>query len=227
MSLEFVYFDIQALGLMPRLVLKAANIDFVDSRVDLAKWHTGESTPKKSETPLGQVPLLRVNGKEFCQSTAIVNYCAKLAKIDQLEPLEALKVDMFVETAKEVFDKMRLSSYPALQSVKAEEDPDWQKRGAAFFELFKKNADEKFALMEKCVSVLGVENEFVAGKETLADYYCVFWLMCAQDCGLDGDLEKSAPSVVNIAKNVMAKNKAVEAFANDKETKFWPWTLTK
>jgi len=47
-----------------------------------------------------------------------VNYCAKVAKIDQLEPLEALKVDMFVETAKEVFDKMRLSSYPALQERK-------------------------------------------------------------------------------------------------------------
>lgn len=104
----------------------------MDSRVDLEKWRTGESIPKKSgkinqnfqqlikslETALGQVPLLRVNGKEFCQSTAIVNYCAKVAKIDQLEPLEALKVDMFVETAKEVFDKMRLSSYPALQERK-------------------------------------------------------------------------------------------------------------
>ena len=111
--------------------------------------------------------------------------------------------------------------------MKAEEDPNWQKRGAAFFELFKKNADEKFALMEKCVNVLRVENEFVAGKETLADYYCVFWLMCAKDCGLDGDLEKAAPSVVRIAKNVMAKNKAVEEFGNDKETKFWPWSLTK
>ena len=47
-----------------------------------------------------------------------MNYCAKLAKIDQLEPVEALKVEMFVETAKEVFDKMRLSSYPALQERK-------------------------------------------------------------------------------------------------------------
>jgi len=49
--------------------------------------------------------------------------------------------------------------------------------------------------------------------------------MCAKDCGLDGDLEKAAPSVVKIAKNVMAKNKNVDVFGNDKETKFWPWSL--
>merc|ERR1712241_614584 len=102
MSLELVYFDIHGRAAIPRLILQAANIEFVDTRVDIEKWRAGESTPKKSETPLGQVPLLRVNGKEFCQSAAIINYCAKLAKIDQLEPLEALKVDMFVETAMEV-----------------------------------------------------------------------------------------------------------------------------
>merc|ERR1712037_515194 len=210
MSLEFVYFDIQALGLMPRLVLKAANIDFVDTRVDLAKWRSGESTPKKSETPLGQVPLLRVNGKEFCQSAAIINYCAKLAKIDQLEPLEALKVDMFVETAMEVLLKMRNAAYPVLQTIKHEEDPTWHKREAAFFEIFRKNADEKFALLEKCTNILGAENEFVVGKTTLADYYCVLWVVCANDCGLDKELEKAAPSVVRIAKNLIEKNKTVE-----------------
>ena len=45
MGVEFVYFDIHGLGVMPRMVLAAGGVEFTDTRVTFPQW----AEMKKSE----------------------------------------------------------------------------------------------------------------------------------------------------------------------------------
>ena len=56
--------------------------------------------------PLGQVPTLTLaNGQVVCQSSAIVRYAAKLAKLYPTDGIEALLVDEIMETCSECMKK--------------------------------------------------------------------------------------------------------------------------
>ena len=53
---------------------------------------------------MGQLPVLKVDGKMVCQSNAIANYCAKLAGFTNLSDMEQLDNDMVCETVKDIFE---------------------------------------------------------------------------------------------------------------------------
>lgn len=48
-------------------------------------------------TPLGQLPYLEHNGKQYPQSLAIARYAAKLAKLDGKDALENLEIDGVID----------------------------------------------------------------------------------------------------------------------------------
>ena len=64
--------------------------------------------------PLGQVPVLKVDGQMYCQTQAINAYCGKLAKLPALSDIEELKNHMMNETTNEVFAAMIKPAFAAI-----------------------------------------------------------------------------------------------------------------
>jgi len=100
-SHEVVYFDSAGRAEAIRILLHAAGIEFKDTRVKRDNWFTF-----KPMTPLGQLPLLKIDGNEYCQSRALERYVAKFAGWYPSDPLEALKCDEAADTISEIVDKV-------------------------------------------------------------------------------------------------------------------------
>ena len=67
-----------------------------------------------SALPLGQLPVLKVDGVMYCQTQAINAYCGKLAKLPALTDIEELKNHMMNETCNEVFAAMIKPAFAAV-----------------------------------------------------------------------------------------------------------------
>lgn len=61
MDVELIYFDVQGRGAQTRIMLKIAGIEFKDTR--LTKSEFAERKTSLEECALGQIPILKVNGK--------------------------------------------------------------------------------------------------------------------------------------------------------------------
>ncbi|XP_017875129.1 glutathione S-transferase 1-like, partial [Ceratina calcarata] len=69
---KLTYFNVTGLAEPIRLLLHQSGIKFEDIRFDFEEW------PKiKPTTPLGQVPVLEIDGKPFVQSKAIARFIAR------------------------------------------------------------------------------------------------------------------------------------------------------
>ena len=98
-KLEFIYFPIHGRAFMARSLIELAGIDCKDTILSFEEF--GKI---KSELPLGQVPVLKVDGEMYCQTQAINAYLAKISNFPELSDLEALKCQMIIETTNEMFD---------------------------------------------------------------------------------------------------------------------------
>lgn len=61
MDVELIYFDVQGRATQTRIMLKIAGIEFTDTRLTKAEF--AERKPSLDEYALGQIPILKVNGK--------------------------------------------------------------------------------------------------------------------------------------------------------------------
>ena len=69
--------------------------------------------------PLGQVPVLIVDGVQYCQTAAILEYCAKLAKLAELSDIEELRANMVIETVNELVKQTSMPAKMAMNAVPA------------------------------------------------------------------------------------------------------------
>ena len=70
-------------------------------------------TPCYVALPLGQLPVLKIDGAMYCQTQAVNAYCGKLAKLPALTDIEELKNHMMNETCNEVFAAMIKPAFAA------------------------------------------------------------------------------------------------------------------
>lgn len=97
-DLKLLYFTIPGRGELSRLLFTYAGIKFVDE-------HVTKFSELKPYCPLGQLPVLDVDGQRFCQSASLQRYAAKLGGLYPLDdPLLALHVDMISESLTELYD---------------------------------------------------------------------------------------------------------------------------
>jgi len=104
---ELEYFDLGGRADTIRLLLYAAGIDFKDTRIPFAEWPA-----KKPTTPLGNVPVLKIDGTDYCQSLALITYAAKIAGWYPEDPLDALKCDEVANSISEVISTSPRSKDP-------------------------------------------------------------------------------------------------------------------
>ena len=94
---ELLYFNGAGRAETIRISLHAAGINFTDTRF------TGKDWPAiKPTTPLGGVPVLKVDGDSHCQSVSLARYAGKLGGFYPTDPLQALIVDEAIETLNEL-----------------------------------------------------------------------------------------------------------------------------
>ena len=97
---EVIYFDSPGRAEATRTLLHIAGVEFTDTRFAGKDWPTIKPT-----TPLGSVPLLKIDDFTHCQSISMARYAAKLAGWYPEDPVEALKSDEVADTLNELMSK--------------------------------------------------------------------------------------------------------------------------
>lgn len=78
-------------------MLHASGLEWKDTRISFSDWPEIKPT-----TPLGVVPLLKIDGNTYLQSLALLRYAGKQAGFYPEDPLEALKVDQAMDSVNEM-----------------------------------------------------------------------------------------------------------------------------
>lgn len=94
---ELTYFRGPGRAELARLVFTFGGVNFTDNRLDRDAFKA-----LKPSLPLGQVPVLSVDGVTYSQSMAIARYAAKLTGLYPSDPLDCLRVDMISESLVDV-----------------------------------------------------------------------------------------------------------------------------
>jgi glutathione S-transferase len=91
---KLYYFNGRGRAELSRLIFAAAEEKFEDIRYERNEWPS-----HKSEMPLGQMPVLEVDGVKLPQSMAIARFLAKQFGLAGKDNLEQAKVDAVVDTS--------------------------------------------------------------------------------------------------------------------------------
>ena len=67
--------------------------------------------------PLGQVPVLKVDGIMYCQTQAINDYVAKLSGLPKLSLTDELISKMIQETVNEIFEATIVGAFMAMKAI--------------------------------------------------------------------------------------------------------------
>ena len=151
------YFNGRGRAEVSRLVFVAAGQKFEDNRVEREQWPA-----LKGQMPLGQMPVLEIDGTQLPQSTSIARYLAKELNLAGEGNLEQAKVDAVGDTVNDLINTFVLARH--------ETDPIRQK------ELMDKFRSEELPKQLHNLEVLGNMygkggSFFVENKLTWADLY--------------------------------------------------------
>merc|ERR1711862_586541 len=81
-KLKLTYFDVKGRAEITRLALSYGDIPFEDERISHEEFAS-----KKPSLPLGQLPVIEVDGKTYPQSMALARYAARLSDLYPSDPL--------------------------------------------------------------------------------------------------------------------------------------------
>lgn len=108
------YFNGRGRAEVSRLIFAATGQKYEDNRFEREQWPA-----LKSQMPLGQVPVLEIDGIKLPQSTAIARFLAKQLNLAGKGSLEEAKVDAVADTVSDLINAFVL--------VRHEPDPTRQK----------------------------------------------------------------------------------------------------
>lgn len=154
---KLYYFNARGRGEISRLIFAAAGQKYEDIRYERSEWPS-----HKGETPLGQIPVLEIDGLKLPQSLSMARFLAKQFNLAGRDNLEQSKVDAVVDTAYDGWAK--------ILPLRKEEDPVKKK------ELMKKFLTEELPKDFKNLEVLAKLYSdggpfFVGNQLTWADLY--------------------------------------------------------
>ncbi|XP_028045980.2 glutathione S-transferase [Monomorium pharaonis] len=182
---KLIYFNVTGLGESIRYMLNHLGVKFEDVRLNFDDW------PKyKPNMPMGQIPVLEIDGKQYHQSRAIGRYIAKKGNLYGSDELEAMEIDATVDSMDDIRQALSLYYW--------EQDP-------ASKEKLKETAFKKLPFyldkFENQVKKNG--GHFVGGKLSWADFlwagYCDYLSSIVA-----GDPNKDHPEMKKLMEKVRA-----------------------
>ncbi|XP_032666452.1 glutathione S-transferase-like [Odontomachus brunneus] len=182
---KLTYFNVTGLAEAIRYLFHYGGVKFEDIRLTFDDW------PKyKAEMPMGQVPVLEIDGKKYNQSRAISRYLAKKFNLYGSNEIEALEIDATIDSMEDM--RQALGIYY------------WEK-DAAIKEKFKQIAFEKYPV---CLSKFEEQVKknggyFVGKKLSWADiqYAAYVDMLCAFTAK---DINKDYPELKKLVEKVNA-----------------------
>merc|ERR1711962_110672 len=163
----------------------------------------GEEFQKlKPSLPLGQVPVLKVDGKMFCQSAAITRYAAQYARLSDCDVNETLTSNMIVDTITEVVEKSTLAPFKAMIAVSEAEK---EKKPEVFYGMVKTECVENLKKLEKMLEHVCCTDSVIDGKTTLADMSILnmFLLFSDEKVNCKDEFTQNVPTGVKIIEKLM------------------------
>ncbi|KAH8395390.1 hypothetical protein KR222_009613 [Zaprionus bogoriensis] len=149
------YFNVKALAEPLRYLFAFGGIEYEDVRVTRDEWPALKPT-----MPMGQMPVLEVDGKRVHQSISMARFLAKTVGLCGLTPWEDLQIDIVVDT----INDFRLSSE---QFVSYEPEDEIKEK-----KLVTLNAEVIPFYLEKLEqTVKDNDGHLALGKLTWADVY--------------------------------------------------------
>jgi len=141
------YFKSQALGEAIRLLLSYGKVQFNDVRIDYAEeWH---SYPKET-LPMGQLPILEIDGKKLYQSVAVCRYLGKKFGLSGSTAMEDYEIDNAVDNFSDFRARIASGFYESNAVAKGEKMKEIKSVAIPFFlnklESIAKENDGHFAL---------------------------------------------------------------------------------
>ncbi|XP_041786210.1 glutathione S-transferase-like [Anopheles merus] len=107
------YFNVKALGEPLRFLLSYGNLPFDDVRITREEWPALKPT-----MPMGQMPVLEVDGKKVHQSVAMSRYLANQVGLAGADDWENLMIDTVVDTVNDFRLKIAVVSYEPDDEIK-------------------------------------------------------------------------------------------------------------
>jgi len=198
-SYEVVYFNGRGYAEATRLMLAYAGQDFKDTR------HTSEEWAKiKDETPMKQLPLLKVDGVPIPQSRAMHGYVAREFGLNGQNNDETTKIDVVIATVEDIRTPLaRLMFY--------EKDEEKKKEGLANY--YANVAPKYLTGLEKLLE--RGDGFFVGSKITRADIFVFAALE-----KFNKDCIKNYPKLVDLLERVAKEPKIAAWLAKRPETDF-------
>lgn len=153
---KLTYFDLRALAEPIRLLFAYGGINYEDVRIADDKWPEVKPT-----MPMGQMPILEIDGQVVHQSVAIGRYVAKKVGLAGANDWEQLLIDVAVDTVSDLRSKMSTAFWDEDEAVKTKKLAELKKDTIPFY-------------LGKLDAIVQENNGyFVLGKLTYADIFFV------------------------------------------------------
>jgi len=154
---KFTYFAARGRGESIRFIFAQGGAKYEDFRITPDKWP--EYKPKM---PMGQVPVLEIDGKTLCQSTTIARYLAKEFGLVPESSFDQALCDMYVDGVNDLYPAIRPFFMDLMGMGDNKKDEHWKK----FMETFNQFLDK----YEKFLATNG--SGYLVGKKlTWADIF--------------------------------------------------------
>ncbi|CAF3865695.1 unnamed protein product [Rotaria sp. Silwood1] len=147
---KLYYFNGRGRAEATRLLFTVAGQKFEDIRYEREEWPA-----HKSEMPLGQVPVLEVDGVKLVQSMAIARFLAKRFGLYGKDELQQARVDAVIDTAVDLMLKFA--------PVFAEQDEE--KKKTATTEFFADELPKQLRNLETLAELYSDGGSFLVGNQ--------------------------------------------------------------
>jgi glutathione S-transferase len=200
---KLTYFGFPGRAEPIRLAFYIGGIDYENETLDFPAFGAKKAA---GAFPLGSVPVLELNGEQFCQSNALLRYAGRLTNLYPTEPVEALRVDQVLDTCEEMMAHVA-------PTIRTQDDAERKRmREDLLANVFPK--------YEKALNKWSEAGNVVPGKFTIGDlaiFAVTTFLTSGRLDHIPVEYFKNAcPNCVTLAEKVKENPKVQEYYANKK-----------
>jgi len=202
-EIELIYFGVHGRVFVTRLLMELSEKPFKDTKVTFEEF-----AKIKPGLPLGQLPLLKVDGETYVQSVAIARFAAAQAGLPTLDARQLLRSNMLIDTLNELFDKSVIPAFAKASAGPAEE------RSNTFYGAIREGAVEAAQKLEKVLSLLNIDDSTNSGLVSLSDYYVLNTYVFYNDSKVNsGDVfSTNAPTAMKIVNKLIRDCEKTKVF---------------